>query len=227
MTDFRIVSANLATGKADAGGFRDLIKRLRPDVVAVQELVHEQAVALAEALPFGKLRPSPDAMGMGIALRYPGVVTHIPLPYRGAWAAEIAGTSRATGPVEVLNVHLAAPHLLPPWRTLAMRRAQVRALQAHIDAAPHRHRVVVGDLNSTPIWPAYCRLTRGLDDAVRTLARHRGHRPARTWRPAKSLPFLLRIDHVLTLGLTVHEVHVIPIRGSDHGAVVADLSVDT
>jgi endonuclease/exonuclease/phosphatase (EEP) superfamily protein YafD len=40
------------------------------------------------------------------------------------------------------------------------------------------------------------------------------------------LPCLLRIDHVLAVGLTAHNVQVLPIRGSDHSALAVDLSID-
>lgn len=223
----RLISANLATGKADPRAFRDLVRELRPDVVAVQELAREQAVALAEVLPFGRLDPS-GGMAMGIALRRPGSVTRVSLPYRGAWATEVS-LGQNSSPhelVEILNVHVVAPHVPPPWRTVARRRAQVRALVAYLDATPGRRRVVLGDLNSTPAWPAYRVLRRRLGDAAQEVARRDGHRAARTWRPSPWLPRLLRIDHVLTSGLSARAVRVLPIEGSDHAAVMADLCLD-
>ncbi len=204
------------------------MERLGADIVAVQELAPRQAAALAEVLPFGRLEPGPGSSGMGIALRKPGPVVHIPLPYRGGWVANVmpAGAPAAADAVEIVNVHIMAPHLLPTWRTLAARRAQLGALEAYLDATPRRCRVVVGDLNSTPIWPAYRRLARRLRDAAADAARREGHRAPRTWRPHRRLPCLLRIDHVLTVGLTARCVRVVPIPGSDHCALAVDLSID-
>ena len=224
----RLVSANLAKGRADPHKFRDLVESLRADVVAVQELAPSQALVLAEALPFGTLAPGRGSAGMGIALREPGSAFHVPLPYRGGWAAHVApaGVQAEADPVEILNVHVVAPHLRPMWRTFARRRAQLRALDAYLDATPRRCRVLVGDLNSTPIWPGYRLLRRRLEDAAVEAARRDGRRAPRTWRPYRSLPCLFRIDHVLTIGLIAHQVRVFPIEGSDHCALVIDLSLD-
>lgn len=223
---FRLVSANLARGHADPREFRDLVERLNADIVAVQELAPRQAAALAEVLPFGRLAPGPGSTGMGIALRKPGPVVHVPLPYRGGWVANVVPAGApAADDVEIVNVHIIAPHMLPTWRTLAVRRAQLQALEAYLDATPRRCRVVVGDLNSTPIWPAYRRLARRLRDAATDAARREGHRAPRTWRPHRRLPCLLRIDHVLTVGLTAHRLQVVPIQGSDHCALAVDLSI--
>ena len=86
----RILSANLANGKADAEAFADLVEAVEPDVVVAQELVPPQAEALARVLPFGKLEPAWDHNGMGIALRTPGTVRPLRLPYRSAFVAEVS-----------------------------------------------------------------------------------------------------------------------------------------
>ena len=65
---FRILTANLANGAADADAFADLVEAAEPDVVVVQELAPDQAEALARVLPFGKLEPTRTHDGMGIAL---------------------------------------------------------------------------------------------------------------------------------------------------------------
>jgi endonuclease/exonuclease/phosphatase (EEP) superfamily protein YafD len=220
---FRLVSANVRN--ADPSTFKDLIGRLNPDLVAVQELAPGQAAALAEVLPFGHLQPTPRGRGMGIALRQPGPVTPVPLPFRGGWSAEILPVGVAGEPLEILNVHIVAPVRLPPWRTLAIRRAQLRALLTYLDGNPRRRRVLLGDLNATPLWPAYWVLLRRFDDAAVEAARREGRRAPRTWRPSSRLPCLLRIDHVLTIGLAACQVRVLPILGSDHCAVVIDLAI--
>ena len=221
---FRLVSANLASGKADPRRFRELVEHLGADVVAVQELAATQAAALAQALPFGRLEPGSHSTGMGIALRKPGSASHVPLPHRGGWVANFTPDG-APAAVEILNVHILAPHIMPTWRTAAARRAQFQALETYLSATPRQCRIVVGDLNSTSLWPGYRRLRRWLGDAAVEVAGREGRRPSRTWRPHRRLPRLLRIDHVLTTGLTAHQVRVLPIDGSDHSAVMVELSV--
>jgi endonuclease/exonuclease/phosphatase family metal-dependent hydrolase len=225
---FRLVTANLALDRgADPGAFARLVEDLGADVVAVQELGRAQAAALAAVLPFGRLEPRDDYRGMGIARRSPGPVARIPLPPRDAYVAdlELVGPDGRSAVVEILNVHILAPHLQPPWRTLAGRRAQLRGIEARLAATPDRPRVLVGDLNSSPLWPVYRRLTRRLRDAAGEAARVNGGRPARTWGPWPGSPRLLRIDHALVSGLTVHAVRVVAVPGSDHSAVVVDLGL--
>ena len=219
----RVLCANLANGPADADAFADLVEALDPDVVAVQEIAPPQAEALARVLPFGKLDPARDHQGMGIALRAPGSVRPLRLPYRSAFVAELSGPSDDE-PVEVMNLHLAAPHVYPVVRQLRARRGQLREVLAYLDAAPRRRRVLACDLNATPLWPAYRRLQARFDDAAVEAARRIGRRPGRTWGPWPGSVRLLRIDHVLVRGLVATETRVLPIRGSDHSALVADLA---
>ena len=223
----RLVTANLANGQADAEAFARLVADLGADVVAVQEIGHAQAAALARVLPFGALEPAANYVGMGIALRYPGRVTRLPLPRRDAYVAELPSSDPPSdvGPIEIINAHILAPHLQPIWRALAARRGQLRGLEAYLDAAPPRPRALVGDLNATPIWPVYRRLAARFADAAVEAARGNGGGPRRTWGPWPGAPRLLRIDHVLVTGLAVLGAQVVDIEGSDHSALVVDLGV--
>jgi len=220
----RILSSNLANGKADADAFADLVEVVEPDVVAVQELAPAQADALARVLPFGKLLPRFDHLGMGIALRAPGSVRILHLPYRSALAADVPGPEDDE-PIEVLNLHLAAPHVPPLLRRVRQRRGQLRGIFAHLDVTPRRHRALVGDLNATPMWRAYRRLQTRFDDGAVQAARRHGREPGRTWGPWHGSARLLRIDHVLVQGLVATDSRVLPLRGSDHSALVADLDL--
>jgi endonuclease/exonuclease/phosphatase family metal-dependent hydrolase len=215
------MSANLRNGGADPGALADLVHRVAPHAVLVQELTPEQARALAAVMPAGELAPARDHQGMGIALRMPGTVRRLPLPGRDALLTELApdGLPR----VELVNVHLIAPHVLPLWRTLTTRRGQVRGLLRHLGQGPRRARVLMGDLNATPVWPAYRRLVPRLTDAAVAAARGNGHRPQRTWGPWPGAPGLFRIDHALVSGLTVLALQVLDLPGSDHRAVVVDV----
>jgi endonuclease/exonuclease/phosphatase family metal-dependent hydrolase len=222
----RILSANLANGRAHAEAFAALVEEAQPDVVLTQEMDPAQAEALARVMPFGKLEPTRDHKGMGIALRDPGSVRWLHLPYRSALVGDVplAGSEEA---LEVVNLHLAAPHVQPMARRLRERRGQVRGVIGYVDATPRRRRVLAGDLNATPLWPAYRRLLTRFDDAAVSVARRHGRRPDRTWGPWAGSARLLRIDHVLVRGLHAHATEVRPLRGSDHSALIADLAIET
>jgi len=158
---------------------------------------------------------------MGIALREPGTIRRLPLPYRGAFVADVPFAGDDT--LEVVNLHLAAPHVQPLPRRLRERRGQLLDVLAYLDATPRRRRILAGDLNATPLWPAYRRLRARFDDAAVEAARRLGRRPARTWGPWPGSVRLLRIDHVLVRGLVAREARVLPLRGSDHSALLAEL----
>jgi endonuclease/exonuclease/phosphatase (EEP) superfamily protein YafD len=214
----RIISANLASGRADAWSFARLAHGLGADVVAVQELATTQAEALATVFPFGGLEVRPCRLG--IALRQPGCVREIALAGRSACTTDVAADAPG-GLVTIVNAHIIAPHVGPPWEIAALRRRQVHGLQTYLRSAPPPL-VLVGDLNSTPLWPAYRRLSSILTDAAVEAARRERRRPCRTWGLWHG-PRLFRIDHALVAGVTVEKVQVVPIAGSDHHAVVVDV----
>jgi endonuclease/exonuclease/phosphatase family metal-dependent hydrolase len=222
----RVLSANLRLGLADARAFATLVRELDVAVLAVQELGPLQAEQLAPLFPHGKLEPTPEGTGLGIALRHPGEVERLALPERDARVARLAAGDwpGLTRDIDVVNVHLANPVIGIPasWRH---RRGQVDGLAAYLSSAEPRPRVLVGDLNATPRWPAYRRLVAELDDAALLAAARFGRAAAPTWGPYPGSPRLLRIDHVLVDAFEVLDFRVVPIAGSDHSAVVADLVV--
>ena len=222
----RVLSANLRHGLADAEAFAALVQSLGATVVAVQELGPRVADRLGALLPHGKLEPTEDGHGLGIALRHPGAVERLPLPDRDACVARLAAADwpGLARDVEVVNAHLANPVFGMPacW---SHRRGQVGGLADYLSGAAPCPRALVGDLNSTPSWPAYWRLTELLDDAALIASARAGRAAERTWGPYPGAPRLLRIDHVLVDALDVLEFRVVPIQGSDHSGVLADLAV--
>jgi endonuclease/exonuclease/phosphatase (EEP) superfamily protein YafD len=222
------VSANLWNGRADAQAFAEQIAQLDPDVVAVQELSNRQAHALRQAIPHGVLEPDDDFFGMGIGLRYPAHVWRLPSVYRDPRLTEIAVSAPdgAVDHVEIINVHVQAPHSPPLGSGWLNRRGQLRELERYLDAHPGRRRIIVGDFNSTPIWPWYRRLRDRFVDAAVAAAERNTHRPQPTWGPWPGSPRVLRIDHARVSGLVVDNFQVVPIRGGDHSALVVDLSLE-
>lgn len=212
----RILSVNLFNGRACPASLRDVLDRTRPDVVAAQELAPNTARVLAERYRFGEIDARRDYRGRALVASVPLEVVELPLPYRSGLRARL---DLDGGDVSVASVHLANP-VLPRLR-LRERRAQVRALSDELAGAGAL--VLVGDLNSTPIWPAYRRLTSQLADGVASWARATGRRAPPTWGFRPSGTARLRIDHVLVRGIEVVDVAVHRVVGTDHRALVADL----
>jgi len=224
----RLITANLYHDRAEPAALAELLEALAVDVACLQELGARQARAIARVLPHGKLEPGAtqrDHDGMGIASRRPIATERLPLPRRDARIAQLAPADwpELSAPLELVNVHIQAPHSWPQWRALALRRAQLAALLPYLDASPTAARVVCGDFNATPLWPAYRALAARLPDLASEWAALRSERPSRTWGPWPRAPRLLRIDHALGAGVCAEAVQVVPVRGSDHSALLVDL----
>ncbi len=222
----RVLSTNLWWGRVTPEDLQEVVRETRADVVVTQELWAHQAEALSEVLPHGFLAPSTGAFGYGIALRHPGAHGSIRLPCRDAAVARLtpADWPQLSGPVEIVNVHIAAPHMPYTWLRM-WRHRQMKALTAYLDGSPDTRRAVLGDFNSTPVWPVYKQMAARLTDAAAFHAERAGTTPRRTWpRWAGSRRFI-RIDHCFSGGLDVGQFEVVEMPGSDHCAVLAEFDV--
>jgi endonuclease/exonuclease/phosphatase family metal-dependent hydrolase len=224
----RLITANLYHDRARPDALAVLLDELAIDVACFQELGARQADAIARVLPHGKLEPGAtprDHDGMGIAARRPLGASRLALPKRDARLAALTPRDwpELGVTLELVNVHIQAPHTWPQWRALALRRAQLAALLPHLDATPEARRIVCGDFNATPLWPVYRALGARFADLALEHAAQRRERPLRTWGPWPGAPRLLRIDHVLGAGVLAANVRVLPLAGGDHSALVVDL----
>ena len=226
MHDLRILTLNCWNGRANPEAIARFLEERSVDLACFQELDDRQAGAIQEVLPHGKLEPERSHSGMGIAARYEAEVQHLPLLRRDARVTELdpAAWPFLPAPLQVVNVHVQAPHIRP-WSSFPLRRAQVGELSSWLAAHRPAHRVLVGDLNSTPLWPAYRKLTRHLDDGVAAWACETGRRAPRTWGPLAAGPRLLRIDHVLTDGVRLRDYECAHVFASDHAGVLVDLDL--
>ena len=226
----RILTANLESGGADPAALEALLRRHAPDVACLKELGPAQAEAVTSVLPHGRLEPALDHCGMGIALHRDVEVGRIAMPYRAARVVRLEPGEWPTleDTVEIVNLHVMAPTKFPYWEQPATRSAQVQGLLAHVRASDVERRVLVGDLNATPVWPVYREIARHFEDAAHSHARLEGRRPARTW-PAWSWLReyrLLRIDHCFTQAVQISRVERLSVPGSDHDALCIDVAAD-
>ncbi len=208
------MTANLKNEYVSVDAFAEALDKYQPDLVAVQELDIDAAAVLQERFPYGLSAPG-GVQGCGLVGRELLAVTRVDLPFRPLLTAPVVIGDQL---VTVGSVHLANP---VASNDLPVRRHQVRALVDQISGTEPM--VLVGDFNSSPMWPAYRLLTRHLRDGVKDWAAREGERPARTWNYGSGTPKLLRIDHIMVRGVEVAGVQAIDIAGSDHRALVADL----
>jgi len=225
----RILTANLCSGRADPVALADLIEELAVDVACVQELSPRLADALSRLLPGGQLGPNETDRGLGIACRNDAEVRQFSLPKRDGWVARLSPTSwsQIGEPIEIVNAHIMGPHTWPYFPRRLTRQGQLSGLLSFLDHEPHIPRAILGDFNSSPIWPLYRRLAAQLTDSVVVNTRGGSDRYP-TWPhiPSIGLRGLIRIDHCFLSNLTALDVQVVSLPGSDHLGLCVDVILD-
>ena len=219
MARLRIFSSNLLVNRADPDDLRRVIAEVEPDVIAVQELGPSLAEVIAESHPHGRLDPQRRFFGLGIATTNPTNVRPLELDTRSGWVGRLESEHwpGLQSPVEVIGIHLLNPISWPWPRTRRSRRSQIAGVADYV-AGSNGSRVIVGDMNSTPIWPEYKLLERLGTDAAKVTGTGRPTWSQFTWGPR-----LLRIDHAFVNGVEPIATRTIKIKGTDHRALVVDV----
>ena len=214
----RVVTVNLYNGRVVPADLQRFLDEFEPDILCGQEVGPEAARVLDAHFAHGRLEPGLDFRGKAMVAQMPITPVSIELAWRGGFRSVVSVDGRE---IDIVSAHLANP--IDGSTGVPVRRRQLDALEPVLTSIEAG--VVVGDMNATPVWPAYRRVRRWFDDGVADWARRTGRRPARTWAPYPDWPALLRIDHVFTRGVELADVQVVPIAGLDHRAVVADVSM--
>ncbi|WP_260722866.1 endonuclease/exonuclease/phosphatase family protein [Dactylosporangium roseum] len=228
----RVMTANLLYDRGDVQALLEQAKVDDVDVLALQELSRGALEELDRAgvgglLPFRSAHPTSRGFGSAVFSRHPIASDpgHEPVRRLSSGARQAVATVLVpgAGPVLVESAHPCAPH---PGRTGGWARDLATQPPAGSGAAP---RVLLGDFNATLDHGPLRRLLRtGYRDAA--AGRGRGLLP--TW-PLRGAARLLRllpvtIDHVLVdqrIGVCAVATRITP--GSDHRAVVAELTIPT
>jgi endonuclease/exonuclease/phosphatase (EEP) superfamily protein YafD len=219
----RVLTLNLLAGGADSDAVVDLVRRSDADVLAVQEATPAAVDALERAglgadLPHAVVDAAPGVAGGALYARHPVQRVGAPVVPSGPVFALPRARIAVPGapPVEAASVHP-----MPP-----LGGAAVSAWERAIDGLPPADsggplRILAGDLNATLDHAALrALLATGYTDAAD--AASAGLRP--TW-PGEPLPFAA-LDHVLVdarAAVDAVEVHDVP--GTDHRAVLAELTL--
>lgn len=215
----RILTQNLYNGRADPHSLGDALRVHSPDVVAVQELSIRGAEVLGNWGTTVLLDPKDDTTGMGIAVRGPASLDRLEFPHRNPVRAALSSADWGLeADLEIVNGHLVNPIARPLALSRRLRQQEIIALERFLSNG-ETSRLLVGDLNSSPLWPLYRRLCALATDGASAAGTAR-----RTWGPWPWAPRLLRIDHVFTQQVRILRTSVIRIAGADHSGLLVDLA---
>jgi endonuclease/exonuclease/phosphatase family metal-dependent hydrolase len=221
----RILSSNLMVGAVPPSALVDLVRKLRPDVLTLQELTPDVAEGLDKAglgvlLPYKVDRSRPGTGGSGIYARF---------PVTPGQAIDIGGFGQARAtvavpdgkPVEIVSVHPCAPRYQDRYQCWADGLAA-------LPSPDGSRRVLAGDFNATL---DHARVRRLLDEGYSDAADATGDGLATTW-PYQPWHFngfgipAVTLDHVLvSRGVTVRGFSVHAVPATDHRAVFAELGL--
>ncbi|XVQ14193.1 endonuclease/exonuclease/phosphatase family protein [Spirillospora sp. CA-255316] len=214
----RVLAVNLSVGQADAAALVKLVRAVRADVLAVQELTPQAAGRLDRAglrtlMPHAVDRSSLEPQGSGIYARHP--LTELPMIEIGGFRQARAVLEQPGGRrVEVVSVHPCSPsdvHDTPCWAD------GLRALPG----AGGGLKVLAGDFNSTLDHRPMRDL---LDSGYRDAADVRGKALKTTWPQRWWDVPEVTLDHVLAdRRMAVEDFSVHPLPGTDHRPVFAAL----
>ncbi|MEO3875969.1 endonuclease/exonuclease/phosphatase family protein [Nonomuraea sp. B12E4] len=218
---FRVMTINMLFGKADTATIMKLVHEFDPDVLSTQELTPRavadlDAAGLKELMPHRVLQDEWSAAGSGLYSRHPLQEIANVMPPVGHHMPGATIQLPGGDPIEFIDAH--------PYPPLGPRAANWNeAMAAFPSASPDRVRIIAGDFNAS-LDHASMRglLARGYKDAADQV----GAGLIPTWPANKRVPPIITIDHVLVdRRVGVQEVSVRDVPGTDHRAVLAELTV--
>ncbi|NBE99744.1 endonuclease/exonuclease/phosphatase family protein [Nonomuraea sp. KC401] len=216
-----VMTINMLFGRADVATIMRLVREFGPDVLATQELTPGaisdlDAAGLKDIMPHRVLEPEWSAGGSGLYSKHP--MQELPglIPQIGHRMPAALVSLPGGPPVEFVDAH--------PYPPIGRNFADWNeALEALPSASSERVRILAGDFNaSLDHAPMRRLLARGYKDAADQV----GAGLIPTWPANKRVPPIITIDHVLVdQRVGVKEVSVHDVRGTDHRALVARLTV--
>jgi endonuclease/exonuclease/phosphatase (EEP) superfamily protein YafD len=219
-----VLSANLEFGGGNAQDVVQGVRDHQADVVVLVELTPQavtrlKAAGLDQELPYAVGHPEAGTTGAAIRSRWPLTLIDDGKGVGGSLFWEpYAQVQRPAGAFRVKAVHTRQPIVSARGWAQALDR-----LHAWQRAQPaDQPLVMAGDFNASQSHPAFRAMLEGLTDAHRAT----GGGWVRTWPQGRRIPPFVQLDHVLGRGVTAVDAGVTPVRGSDHAAVWAKVTLE-
>jgi len=220
--EISVLTQNLWIRNTDPDALARRVMQEGADVLVLTEFTarHEDAFRSAGAMdryPYQVLATLNNPNGMA-------VLSRVPIARHDRLGLSVPGLrielSTPGGPLQLFAVHLPAPTKGPE---IGRWRRDFTALTHDVCRAGNRT-IVAGDFNAGAGHIPFRHLASSCD--VRDANDVAGGGFGTTWPLERILPPMIRLDHVMvTDGLGVSGIGVIPSSGSDHEGVRADLTV--
>ncbi|GAA3626440.1 endonuclease/exonuclease/phosphatase family protein [Nonomuraea rosea] len=217
----KVMTINMLFGRADIQTIMKLVREFDPDVLSTQELTPGavadlDAAGLKELMPHRVLQDEWSAGGSGLYSKHPVQPLWDLMPPVGHQMPAALISLPGGKPIEFIDAHPFPPlgDQVSDWN---------EALAAFPSASADRVRILAGDFNASLDHAAMRGLlARGYKDAADQV----GAGLIPTWPANKRVPPIITIDHVLVDERAgVREVSVHDVPGTDHRAVLAELTV--
>lgn len=218
-----LLSSNLEFGGGNAEDIVAGVREHRADIVVLVELTPAavtrlKAAGLDEALPYVAGTPEAGTTGAEIRSRWPLTLLDAGKGASGSlfWEPYVV-VERPAGAFRVKAIHTRQPIVSASGWHQDLERIRVWQLAQPTD----QPLLLAGDFNASQGHPAFRAMLEGLTDAHRAT----GGGWVRTWPQGRRVPPFVQLDHVLGRGVTPLDAGVTPVRGTDHSAVWATLSL--
>ncbi|MFD4523747.1 endonuclease/exonuclease/phosphatase family protein [Streptomyces sp. NPDC058470] len=222
VAELRVMTANVQFGWA-TDALIGAVEREKPAVVFVAECEYTCSRALQDALggsggafPYRQAVEGAESAGSVILSRFP-------LKAADGIPGTTMGMPGAVADVGGHDVRLQLAHPMPPLPgQVDVWRRELGALRDYA-AASKEPTILAGDFNASQDHAAFRRI---LDTGLRDSSRLAGAARTPSW-PARTAPTLgAQIDHVLVSGdFSAHKAAFLTLAGSDHHALVVDLTL--
>jgi endonuclease/exonuclease/phosphatase (EEP) superfamily protein YafD len=219
-----LLSSNLEFGAANADDVVKGVRDHKADVVVLVELTPQaltrlKAAGLDEELPYVVGHAEAGTSGAEIRSRWPLTMIDPGKGVDGSLFWEpYALVQRPGGAFRVKAIHTRQP--IVSARGWGRDLDRIRAWQLAQPA--DQPLLLAGDFNASQSHPAFRAMLDGLTDAHRAT----GGGWVRTWPQGRRIPPFVHLDHVLGRGIAAIEAGVTPVRGTDHAAVWATVTLE-